>query len=142
MPIKDPEKRREYLRQWMAGRRAAWFEGKSCARCGSTENLELDHIDRSTKVDSHIWSWSEERRSAELAKCQALCRSCHLDKTRTEGPFAFGEAVTISKLTEAKVREILRSTLSHRELGRRYGVSEKVIRLVRKRETWKHVSLD
>ena len=85
MPIPGIAARREYHRQWHANRRAAWFaENGPCAKCGSWERLELDHIDRATKVDHHIWSWSEKRRAAELAKCQVLCRSCHIDKTREE----------------------------------------------------------
>jgi 5-methylcytosine-specific restriction endonuclease McrA len=68
---------RAYQRQWVAARRAAFFSGKTCATCGSTDKLELDHIDRTTKVDHKVWSWSEVRRSEELAKCQVLCRPCH-----------------------------------------------------------------
>lgn len=84
MGYKDPEKQREYQRQWIARRKAEWFEGKSCVECGSTENLELDHIDPATKITNAIWSWSEERRNAELAKCQVLCHDCHVKKTHID----------------------------------------------------------
>ena len=85
MGYKDPDKKREYQRdyqrQWVARRRAAFFEGKCCVRCGSTERLELDHIDPKLKVSHNVWSWSEAKRSAEIAKCQVLCHDCHLQKT-------------------------------------------------------------
>lgn len=45
--------------------------------CGSIENLEVDHIDSSTKVGHNVWSWKQERRDEELAKCQVLCKDCH-----------------------------------------------------------------
>ena len=78
------DKKRGYQREWMAARRALYFEGKSCAKCGSIERLELDHIDRSNKVTHAIWSWSQARRDGELAKCQILCYYCHKEKTRSE----------------------------------------------------------
>lgn len=81
MPYKDPEKQREYQRQWMADRRAEWFSGKSCVDCGSTEALELDHVDPTIKIDHKVWSWSLERREAELAKCEARCHEHHTAKT-------------------------------------------------------------
>jgi hypothetical protein len=81
MPYADPAQQREYMRVWVARRRAAWFADKVCAWCGSDEQLELDHVDRSQKVDHRLWSWSQERREAELAKCQVLCHPCHLLKT-------------------------------------------------------------
>lgn len=53
-----------------------------CVKCGSTENLEWDHIDPATKVfniaDSYLRS--TEAIEAELKKCQRLCQSCHIDK--------------------------------------------------------------
>ncbi len=84
MPYKDIEKQRAYQREWVAKRRQAWFQDKKCP-CGSTERLELDHINPRDKEDHKIWSWSAERRNAELAKCQALCYYCHKKKTRKEG---------------------------------------------------------
>ena len=81
MPYKDPDMQRAFMREWLQRRRAAWFAGKTCVRCGSTERLEIDHIDPALKVDHRLWSWSAVRREAELAKCQVLCRPCHLAKS-------------------------------------------------------------
>lgn len=69
-------------------RRAAWIElkGGKCVECGSTENLEVDHIDPSTKLyqPKTVWGLGTEIRERELAKCQVLCRKCHRAKTNAE----------------------------------------------------------
>lgn len=84
MPYKSREKQREFNRKWVAKRRAEFFKDKVCIKCGSSENLELDHVDRSTKVTNHIWSWCKEKREIEIKKCQVLCHPCHKEKTRLE----------------------------------------------------------
>lgn len=85
----DPQNMRAYKREWVAKRRADWLaEHGPCVQCGSADFLEVDHIDRTTKIDHNIWSWSQVRRDAELAKCQVLCRDCHLAKTIAEKPQA------------------------------------------------------
>lgn len=82
MPYKDKEKQREYQRQWMARRREEWLEANGpCQFCGSGEDLEVDHIDPEHKVSHRVWSWSKERREAELANCRVLCSDCHKERT-------------------------------------------------------------
>lgn len=86
MPLQG-EKKKAYQREWIRKRRQAWIEsqGSICANCGETNKpFELDHIDPKTKVSHNIWSWSAERREAELAKCQLLCEDCHMDKSIQE----------------------------------------------------------
>lgn len=61
----------------IAKTRAEFFSGKSCVFCGSTDRLEIDHIDPSTKVSHKIFGWTKERREGELAKCRVLCFVCH-----------------------------------------------------------------
>lgn len=85
------ESRRAYLRRyqaiWIARRRNAWIvENGPCAKCGSSDDLEVDHRDPAEKSmdPASIWSRSEEARIAELAKCQVLCRECHQKKTIAE----------------------------------------------------------
>lgn len=90
MSYSSKEAQREYQRKWMAKRRSDFFSGKSCASCGATDNLELDHIDPTTKVSHRIWSWSATRRAAELAKCQVLCAECHDQKSLREFPITSG----------------------------------------------------
>ncbi len=82
MPFKNHQDLLAYQRKWMADRRHSFFHDKSCVECGSTHELELDHIDPGQKVDHRIWNWSKERQEVELAKCQVLCESCHLIKTK------------------------------------------------------------
>ena len=134
MPYKDPERQREYMRQWVANRRAEWFKDKSCVECGNTKDLELDHLDPKIKVTHRIWSWSAERREIELAKCRALCTECHKKKTAREHPKGIDN--WMAKLTEEQVREIRSSEVGHRPLARVYNISEKTIRAIRKGQTW------
>jgi len=76
----------EYKRNWVAARRAEWMADKFCLVCGTTQDLEVDHIDPAQKVSHRIWSWAIPRRNAELAKCQILCKAHHLEKTLAQRP--------------------------------------------------------
>jgi hypothetical protein len=106
MPLKDPEKRREYHRQYMR----AWYQKNaktqiernqkwrqsvrdwfaefkaslSCSRCGENHPacLEFHHHDPSQKevtINYALWklAWGKERILAEAAKCTVLCSNCH-----------------------------------------------------------------
>lgn len=90
MGYKNPDQKRAYQREWLMSRRIAWIETNGpCKMCGSKNDLEIDHIDRSEKARdiATIWSLRKERREQELAKCQVLCASCHDSKTMAErGP--------------------------------------------------------
>lgn len=79
--MKDLESKRKYQREWVAARRAEFFEGKSCANCNSTNRLELHHLNPEEKIGHAIFSWSKERRDIEIAKCQILCNKCHREET-------------------------------------------------------------
>ena len=82
MGYKDPSHMLKYQNNWMKARRLDWLkENGPCVRCGSILNLEVDHIDPDKKVSHRIWSFNEERRKAELSKCQVLCEVCHKKKT-------------------------------------------------------------
>ena len=93
MAIALTPQRRAYLRDyqlvWVTRRRNQWIkENGPCKRCGSTDNLEVDHIDRKTKLISptKLWSLSKDnpKRVEELKKCQVLCSSCHKLKNQEE----------------------------------------------------------
>lgn len=82
MPYKDPEAQRAYQRQWTARRREEWLaEHGPCVQCGSSESLEIDHIDPNQKISHRVFSWNQQKRDAELTKCQVLCNTCHKRKT-------------------------------------------------------------
>lgn len=76
---------REYYRQYAQDRRdeAVALLGGCCAVCGTTETLEIDHIDPSAKSFTLTQGWSKKRETwlAELAKCQLLCKKHHDEKT-------------------------------------------------------------
>lgn len=72
---------RNYQRNWMRDRRGSYFKDKCCEECGSTEKLELHHIDPSNKFTHKIWSYREDIREKEIAKCSVLCQRCHLKET-------------------------------------------------------------
>ena len=93
MGYKDPEKQRAYAREWIRKRRQKWFsQNGPCIKCGSWENLELDHIEPEKKISHNVWSWSQQRRDKELSKCQVLCQECHKAKTAEDkiGPIKHG----------------------------------------------------
>ena len=105
MPYKDPKRQLEYQRKWMARRRAEWFEKNCiCLGCGSKENLEIDHIDASKKISHKVWSWSENRRNEELAKCQVLCHSCHVLKSKSSGVWQIAEHGGYTMYTKHKCK--------------------------------------
>lgn len=81
--------KKEYMRRYMLERyrrrrnEAIEQLGGKCTECDKTDNLELDHVDPSTKsfTIAKSGSVSEERWKNELHKCQLLCRLCHVSKT-------------------------------------------------------------
>lgn len=66
--------------------------GGKCVQCGSVDDLEFDHIDPMTKVKSfaHIWSYSNDKREAELVKMQLLCKPCHIRKSVENDDYGTG----------------------------------------------------
>lgn len=93
MPYSNPAIQNAYQNARLQERRREWIEGQGgeCVQCGSTESLEVDHVDPSTKVCNPrgIWSRNIGFREMELAKCQVLCADCHKEKTRAEQTTAF-----------------------------------------------------
>lgn len=82
MPYADKTKRLEYQNKWIKARREEWISSHGpCSLCGSSEKLEVHHLDPATKVTHKIWSYSEVRRLQELAKCVVLCNPCHKAQT-------------------------------------------------------------
>ncbi len=93
MPIKDPAAYAQYMRGAMRRRRqqrrATLIEmaGGVCITCSSDQELNFDHRDPATKLFElsgcaldKAWAKILE----EYAKCDLLCRPCHLVKTRQD----------------------------------------------------------
>lgn len=150
MPMKTKELQREYQRKWIAQRRANFFADKYCvwvlpdeSLCGSQEKLELDHIDASNKINNSIWSWSEERRSKEIEKCQVLCHTHHLEKTHINRESARGSKHGNSKFTDELIREIrskyARGNCTYRSLAKEYNTCFQNISDIITKRTWKEI---
>lgn len=142
MPYADPDKQRAYQREWMAKRRREWLDANGpCIDCGSRESLEVDHVNAAEKVSHNVWSWSQMRRDAELAKCVVRCRRCHLAKTSDRGEWAHGEKNGMTHITEDDVRAIRMSSEPERVLARRYGISNSAAHYIRSGQHWKRHGL-
>lgn len=133
------EQHREYQKKRRLERLAMAVErlGGKCVRCGSTENLEFDHIipgSRLRKV-SEATNWSMERFLAEVDKCQLLCGPHHREKTR-----AMMEANT--KLKAWQVDAIRASKLTQAELATRYNVSRTTISNIKLYKRWNVLTAD
>lgn len=96
-PVVNSGKCREHYNEYMAEymlRRYHQRRGKAivqlggvCIDCGTTEELELDHAiaaDKSFPIGT-MWSISEVRFQAELAKCVLRCHPHHVEKSLREG---------------------------------------------------------
>ena len=61
--------------------------GGMCVECGTTENLEFDHIDPSTKTMNmgRMLNVSKQRALEELKLCQLLCKEHHIEKGHLNG---------------------------------------------------------
>ena len=58
--------------------------GGKCLVCGTTSNLEFDHIDPNTKkfqITAGL-SYKLEVLFEEVDKCQLLCKKHHIEKTK------------------------------------------------------------
>lgn len=79
----------EYMLNRYHKRRAEYVErlGGKCVRCGSKDELEIDHIvpnEKSFNLAAALAGWSKKRIEAEIVKCELLCKTHHLDKTRKD----------------------------------------------------------
>ena len=63
--------------------------GGKCVECGSTEALEFDHIDPSTKSFNISAGYHKPKEvlENELSKCQILCNKCHIQKSKKDLKF-------------------------------------------------------
>jgi 5-methylcytosine-specific restriction endonuclease McrA len=119
-------------------KRDAFFSDKQCGRCGSTSDLELDHVDPTTKIRTVKWVWSKARLEAELAKCQVLCQTCHQVKTK-ENFDHNTQKLNIDQVRE--IKELLqKGDLLQREIAEIFGVSRTAITLINTGKHWREIS--
>ncbi len=93
MPKRDQEAYKTYMNNYMKDRwtkrraDAVKHLGGKCKICNETENLEFDHIDATTKINSiaKFSSASESKFWNEVNKCQLLCKEHHVLKSRLNG---------------------------------------------------------
>ena len=72
------ETRRRALAK-MTRLREEWLaQNGPCMKCGGRHDLHVHHRDHRTKVSHRVWSWRADRRAVELAKCEVMCRACHV----------------------------------------------------------------
>jgi hypothetical protein len=78
----DPVARRK-RREERRAKYVALLGGK-CVECGSTKDLQFDHINKHEKeLDiAHSIDTKEDVLLNEVKKCQLLCPECHLKKTK------------------------------------------------------------
>ena len=62
------------------------YLGGKCVKCGTTHNLQFDHIKREGKKYNitEKLTIKFDNLKEELDKCQLLCVPCHLEKTAKE----------------------------------------------------------
>ena len=77
----------QYMRERRRKRREQLINnaGSVYSRCGSTKDLEFDHRDRNSKLfvlSGKALDKPFNLLLEEVAKCDLLCSSCHLEKTR------------------------------------------------------------
>lgn len=92
----------EYMREYMLKRyherrkQALEILGGKCVKCSTTEQLEIDHIDRLTKTMDlgKLWSCAKKRYFEELKLCQLLCKEHHEAKSAQEKSVEHGQGLT------------------------------------------------
>ena len=96
------ELNREKKREQRKEKRVYCIEylGGKCVVCGTTHNLQFDHIKREGKkynIASKL-TYKFDNIKEELDKCQLLCVDCHLQKTAKECADITHNTVPLSKL--------------------------------------------
>lgn len=95
--------------------------GGKCVQCGSSEELEFDHTDPSTKefTISVMWSlaFDNQKLVDELKKVQLLCKTCHKVKSNREVPHGggkYGKRYCKCELCKLKRREYMKTYKRYR----------------------------
>jgi hypothetical protein len=104
----------------------------SCAWCGSTENLQWDHIDPATKeFDISYMCASKFKRQRiidEIKKCRVLCGSCNTTRR--------------SKVSQHVIDQVREADGTLREIAERFGISATHVSRVKRGLTRRQRVLD
>jgi hypothetical protein len=114
-----------YMRVYMTARyhrrraMAIALLGGKCVECGTTENLELDHIDPASKTfNVGSRTVSEARYLEELKLCQLLCTHHHKIKTATGNSVEHGGGLSGKKNCKCDpCKEVKRLYYKHTKAG-------------------------
>ncbi len=113
MPYANTYDYNQYLRDYLRRRyyerrdRAIALLGGKCVNCGSTDNLQFDHIDHGQKsfdVADRLAQYSWDRLLTEIEKCQLLCFVCHVEKSVIERGQSMAHHGTASMYQHYKCR--------------------------------------
>lgn len=118
------------LRRYHARRAEAVARlGGKCRNCGTTEHLEIDHIDPATKSFDlgTLWSVAKARYDAELEKCQLLCHGCHAAKSASEQSVGHGEGLTGKRNCRCKLCGPLKNRYNREFKARRRAQATKAV---------------
>ena len=92
----NKEQKREYTKAHRYEKKELCLEylGGKCVKCGTTHNLQFDHIKREGKKYNIAGRLTNDFTilKEELDKCQLLCYDCHLEKTAKEWTILRGDA--------------------------------------------------
>ena len=135
--MKSKEQHRKYNLQYYYNKRNKLIQklGGHCVMCGSTENLEFDHINSSDKsfgVGAHM-QYGEDHLQPELDKCQLLCHNCHIQKTK----IFKDSGVKIDKdIANLICEEYATSNITQKQLGEKYGLAQTTIGCIVRGTRW------
>lgn len=121
---------------------ARLFLGGHCTVCNTTENLQFDHIDPSTKlfdVGQKAGVVSKKRFWLEVAKCQLLCRPHHNEKTAGERILNPRSNTKLSEDEVLSIHDLYSLGHSKASIARQFHVSEGNVRKVLSGAGWKHL---
>lgn len=151
MPMRTKEEQRAYQLRWILRRRQDWIDVNGpCQMCGSSDKLEVDHKDASTKLISptSLWGMSDKnpKKIAELAKCWVLCSDCHKIKSAKNKDQSVPQPGALngnSKITEDEVRKIrseyVPRVMTQKILAEKYGLERSTISLILSKKNWSHI---
>lgn len=117
--------------------------GGKCVKCGTTENLQFDHVDPATKL-FRITKWRKVKASVEefwveIAKCQLLCRPHHQEKTSVDLTGVGNGRNVLRELDIKYIRGLRQLGHSSKAIAAEFDVTPHTINAILRGATWTHV---